>query len=114
MVRSGTASWAVTQEKLDEAVRRLIEAADPVRVILFGSRARKEADKFSDLDLLVVERYVENRYQELQRLSQALAGLILPVDLLVIGEEDYREWSQTPGSIYRAAEQEGQVLYEAA
>jgi hypothetical protein len=36
------------------------------------------------------------------------------VDLLVISEADYREWSQTPGSVYRAADLEGKVLYEAA
>lgn len=29
--------WAVTPEKIAEAVRRIVEAAHPVRVILFGS-----------------------------------------------------------------------------
>ena len=114
MGETGSREWAVTAEKLEEAVRRLVRVASPVRIILFGSHARGDADDFSDLDLLIVEREVENRYEELQRLSEALLGLVLPVDLLVISEADYREWSQTPGSVYRAADLEGKVLYEAA
>ena len=41
MTAAGTEPpWAVTSEKLREAVRRLVEAAHPRRIILFGSRAR--------------------------------------------------------------------------
>ena len=114
MERADAAAWSVTPEKLDEAVRRIVAAADPVRILLFGSRAREDADARSDLDLLVIEREVEDRYGETVRLNAALSGLILPVDLLVISEADFEEWSRTPGSVYRAARREGRVLYEAA
>ena len=114
MTADGKVSWALTPEKLDEAVRRIVEAADPVRILLFGSRSREDADERSDLDLLVIERRVEDRFAEIVRLNAALAGLILPVDLLVIGESDFEEWSETPGSVYYAAKREGKVLYEAA
>ena len=45
--------WAVTPDKIEEAVRRIAEAANPLKVILFGSRARGSASPESDLDLLV-------------------------------------------------------------
>ncbi len=106
--------WSVTPEKIDEAVRRIVQAAQPVMVILFGSRARNQADKESDVDLLVVEREVKDRYAEMVRLNGVLRGLILAVDVLVIGEKDFQEWSQTPGSVYHAARREGRVVYEAA
>jgi hypothetical protein len=48
--------WAVTPQKIQEAVRRLVEAACPVRIIMFGSQARGEDSQDSDLDLVVVER----------------------------------------------------------
>lgn len=106
--------WAVTPEKIAEAVRRIVEAAAPVRIILFGSAARDEAGRDSDVDLIVVERDVSDRYAETVRLHRALRGLILPVDILVIADRDFEEWAATPGSVYRTASMEGKVLYEAA
>ena len=106
--------WAVTPEKIHEAVRRIVEAADPCRVILFGSRARGEADVVSDVDILVVEPEVDDRYAEMVRLNRALRGLIMAVDVLVIGQKEFDEWSETPGSVYYAAKREGKVIYEAA
>jgi len=46
--------WHVTPEKLAEATRRLVEAAQPRKIILFGSRARGEQREDSDVDLLDV------------------------------------------------------------
>ena len=106
--------WAVTPEKIAEAVRRIVATAHPVRVILFGSQTRGDADRDSDVDLLVVERDVADRYGEIVRLRRVLRGLILPVDILVIGARDFEEWADTPGSVYRTARREGKVLYEAA
>ena len=106
--------WAITPEKIAEAVRRIVETAHPVRVILFGSHARGDADRDSDMDLLVVERNVQDRYAEMVRLHHSLRGLILPVDILVISEMDFGEWADTPGSVYCTARREGKVLYEAA
>jgi predicted nucleotidyltransferase len=40
---------------IDQAVELLRKAADPVRIILFGSFARGDQTEDSDLDLLVVE-----------------------------------------------------------
>jgi uncharacterized protein len=106
--------WASTPQKIDEAVRRIVAAAHPVRVILFGSLARGDARPDSDVDLLVIEQHVPDRYAEMLRLNQALRGLLLAVDVLVIGQKDFEQWSQTPGSVYRAAWREGKVIYEAA
>jgi predicted nucleotidyltransferase len=106
--------WAATPEKIAEAVRRIVEAASPVRVILFGSQARGEAGRDSDVDLVVVERNVDNRYAEMVRLGRVLRGLLLPVDILVISAQDFDAWADTPGSVYRTARQEGRILYEAA
>jgi len=104
--------WAVTAEKLAEATRRLVAAAQPRRIILFGSRARGDAHADSDVDLLVVEREVEDRVAEMVRLNRVLKGLILPVELVVISERMFEELANTPGTVYFEAKREGEVLYE--
>ena len=53
--------WAITPEKLREAVRRLVEAAHPRQIILFGSHARGDAREDSDVDLMLIEDHVENQ-----------------------------------------------------
>lgn len=105
--------WAITPEKINEAVRRIVEAAHPARIIMFGSQARGETHRDSDLDLVVIEREVPNRVGEMIRLERALRGLVLPTDILVISEKDFSEWSETPGSVYYDAKRDGKVLYEA-
>ena len=87
MIATATAPvWAVTPEKLREAVRRLMDAADPRHIILFGSRARGDAREDSDLDLLIVLAEVKDRVAEMIRLNRVLCGLILPAELLVVSQ----------------------------
>lgn len=59
-------SMTVPQDILDEIVRRIVEVAQPDRIILFGSAARGEMGPDSDLDLLVVKAGVPHR----RRLAQ--------------------------------------------
>ena len=67
----------IDEATIDEAGRRLTGAAPPgTRVILFGSHARGEAGKHSDLDFLVIEPEVENAAEESVRLRRTLRGLL--------------------------------------
>jgi predicted nucleotidyltransferase len=97
---------------LEEVVRRLVAAAHPSRIILFGSQVGGQAAPDSDVDLLVVERDVADRAKEMVRLGRTLRGLALPVDLLVADEELFARWSDTPGSVYFDAKHRGRTLYE--
>ena len=107
-------AWVPTAERLNDAVNRLVAAAHPLKVILFGSHARGEADDHSDVDLLIIEPTVSNRYEEMIRLNRALKGMLMPVDLLVISEQEFEARSRIPGTVEHAACKEGRVLYAAA
>src|SRR5579863_1177192 len=106
-------SWAVTSEKIAEAVRRLVEAGRPKRIIVFGSAARDPAAA-NDLDLLVVTRDdLPSPRRESVRLRSALRGLSMPIDILVISERRLAELAEQPGLIYREALRTGRIEYEA-
>ncbi len=106
--------WTVTEEKLRQAVERIVELAAPQRVILFGSRARGGGRADRDADLLVIEREVTDQAAEMTRLRRALSPLRMPVDVLVVSAEKFTYWADTPGNVFFEASREGRVLYEAA
>ena len=73
----------ISSEQIQQAVERLVKAANPSKVILFGSYARGDATEDSDLDLMVIEREVENTGEEMVRLHRAVGDVGAGVDLLV-------------------------------
>jgi len=87
-------------------------ATSPARVVLFGSRARGEARPDSDLDFLVIEDRVDSKVDEMVRLRDALAGIDVPVDIVVVSQREADERVQWPGSLVRRALGEGRVLVE--
>jgi HEPN domain-containing protein/predicted nucleotidyltransferase len=107
--------WTVTQEKIDEAVRRLVEVARPTRIILFGSAARGELHEHSDLDLMVVlpEPPVPSHGAVVTRFYSALAGIPMAKDIVVVTEDRLAELGDRPSLVYREALREGKVVYEA-
>lgn len=104
--------WAVTTDKINQVVDRLVAVASPLRLIAFGSAAHGELTTANDLDLLVVEPAVTSRYGEMVRLQKALRGVLMPVDLVVTSVARYNERSQVPGTVEFTARTEGRVLYD--
>lgn len=102
----------VPDELIREAARRLgEEARKPARVILFGSYARGEADASSDLDFLVVQADGFSRRREIVRLQDALAGLRVPAEVLVLSNEE-AEHAELAADPVREALSKGIILYE--
>jgi predicted nucleotidyltransferase len=54
----------VTREKIDAAIQLLARAADPARIVLFGSYARGDVGEDSDFDLPVSELVVDLALRE--------------------------------------------------
>ncbi len=96
-----------------EVTERLVRAADPLRVVLFGSYAQGNPEPDSDLDLLVVQREVLSASREMARLRRVVGPVGVGVDLLVCSEQDVEDWGGLPGTVLYWALQEGKVLYEA-
>lgn len=84
-------------EAIETAVRRLVAASNPRKVIVFGSYAEGKAISESDLDLLVIEREVVSKRKEMVRLRKAIGSVGFPVDVLVYSEEEVADWGHLPG-----------------
>ncbi len=100
----------ITEAKIREAVAAILRAApDGSKVIVFGSHARGDARPNSDLDLLVIEPKVTDRLSETIRLRRVLRPMRLAVDLIVVNEERFRYWRDTPNTVYYDAAHEGRA-----
>lgn len=94
-----------------DITHKIVAAANPVKVILFGSRARGTAQPGSDVDLLVIERDPVSARQEAIRLRRLLRDLDIPVDIIVVGQSFAERYGDIPGSVLYPALREGTVLY---
>jgi predicted nucleotidyltransferase len=100
----------MSQKVLDEIVRRVVEVAQPEKIILFGSAARGEMGPNSDVDLLVVKSGIHRR-----RLTQAiymnLFGVGQAVDVVVVTPEDIERYQDSFALVIEPALREGKVVY---
>jgi predicted nucleotidyltransferase len=105
-------SQVLADDRLDEIVQRILEVSHPQKIILFGSRARGEAQPDSDYDILVIEPSNLPRYQRAAAYRRALIGLGSPKDIVVWTPEEVAEWRHVPNAFITTALEEGIVLYE--
>lgn len=102
------------REWLPEVVEKVVQEFDPLRILLFGSLARGDEDRDSDIDLLVVFPEVENKREARIALRRATAELPVPVDFVVTHPDEIARRGDLVGDILRPALREGEVVYERA
>jgi predicted nucleotidyltransferase len=114
-MNSGLANSTVATE-LQALVHTIVDVAHPLRVILFGSRARGTAGPDSDTDLLIVQADTDavhhSRWRELQRIRSALREFPVAKDLLLYRPREFDYWRDSLNHVVGRAVREGIVLYE--
>jgi HEPN domain-containing protein len=92
-------------------VERLVREFDPVRIILFGSHARGDANEHSDVDLLVVLPHIEDRADTSAALRSALGDVPLEAHAFPSDPEEIRRTGDRVGSFVYPVLREGRVIY---
>ena len=106
-------SRTLDQAVLDEIVRRIVAVAQPEKIILFGSAARGEMNRHSDLDLLVVKDSV-HRGDMTENIYRHLHGVEAAVDVIVVTPDDVERYRNSHALVIKPALREGKVIYAAA
>ena len=106
-------SGTIDQEVLDEVIRRVVQVAQPEKIILFGSAARGRVGPHSDLDLLLVRAGVD-ALDLRGDIHLNLRGVGAAVDAIVASPDDLERYRDSYGMVIREALREGRVVYEAA
>ena len=101
------------EKVLAEIVQRVVEAAQPDRIILFGSAARGEMGPNSDIDLLVIKSGKFNHWRLLTTIYRHLDGGLAAVDVVLATSEDIEQYGDSPYLVYYPALREGRVVYGA-
>jgi len=104
----------IDEQTIQEIVRRILTAAKPDKIILFGSAATGQMTRDSDVDLLIVEPDTSGQRSEYVRIREALGNLGYPFDLLFISTEWFEDSKDVIGGIAYPANKYGKVIYEAA
>ena len=101
------------QAILDDIIRRIVEVAQPEKIILFGSAARGDMNRHSDVDLLIIKEGA-NRLELMGQIYQNLHRVGAAVDAIVVTPDDVEHYKDTHALVIKPALQEGRTVYEAS
>ena len=101
-----------TPRALAAAIQRIAAVAQPTRIIAFGSRARGDHQKDSDVDLLVVLPRGSSAGNLSADLHQAVGVTGFSKDIIVSEEGFLERCASSPNSAQAEALRQGLVLYE--
>ena len=93
-------------------VDRIVGRFQPSRVVLFGSRSRGDANKGSDVDLLVVMSHVQDKRRAAIEIRRSLGDLPVSKDIVVTTPDEIARRGHVVGTVLHAALREGTVVYE--
>lgn len=107
------AKKVLKKDTLQEIIRRVVEVAQPEKIILFGSAARGKMGPNSDVDLLVVKKGKFDRSRLVGDIYMNLHGVGQAVDVILVTPEEVKRYRNTHCLVIAPALREGREVYNA-
>ena len=98
---------------LGTIIERIVEVAAPHRIIPFGSSARGNFGRNSDVDLLIIKDG-EDALTLMSRIYGEMQGVGAAVDALVVSSEDVDRYKDSHSLIIKPALRDGVDVYESS
>ncbi len=104
---------ATTANLFEQMTRRLVAEFDPEQIILFGSYAWGEADKGSDVDLMVIVGHSDlSAYDRAIQAHACLSEFDVPKDVIVKTRAEFDFFREVQASFEYKILKQGRILYE--
>ena len=102
----------ISQETIQEAIRRLVKAYEPLTIYTYGKYAWGTPDEDDDLNLLViVESSDEKAYKRGDRAFDALLSLKIPTNIGIFTKQEFDTYSQDVNSLTYEVKNKGKIVY---
>ena len=101
------------QNILKNIIQRIVEVTDPEKIILFGSAARGEMGRNSDVDRLIIKEG-GGQLDLMAQIYMNLHGVGTAVDAIVVSPEDVQRYKDSHALIFKPALKEARVVYESS
>ncbi|MPY92415.1 MAG: hypothetical protein GEV08_04890 [Acidimicrobiia bacterium] len=102
-------------EWLPDILDELVAAADPQRIVLFGSVARADDGPDSDIDMMVVLSHLDYaRRRELTSHLRSSLSSPAPIQLFLTDDRECRRRRDVVGSMHYNPLREGRLVHERA
>lgn len=99
--------------ELRDATEIIKRIAEPIRIVLFGSRARGDNTASSDYDILIVTKKAENEREITRKIYKELytQGINLDIELIAVDRKRWNNDKERFDLIYRHIDSEGIEIY---
>ena len=97
----------------EQIVNTIVSTASPDKIILFGSYARGDYRKSSDIDILILKKNLKNERIITGNLYMEFFNqkITVPIDLIAMDYDKYYQLNNDIGYIYKTINREGKVIY---
>ncbi len=107
-----SASVGLPEGLIAEITEKIVQRFKPIRIVLFGSRARGDARPDSDIDLFVEMESPLDRFARATQVGTIFDHRSWAMDVIVYTPQETKQAVRNAGFLIDEIEREGHTLYE--